>query len=965
MLGRLLTLTLLWLATLAPAGAQTVLLDGRPIAVEATPVDGGHYLDAAPIMDALGNSYTFLDGILEVVRQPDNAVFALAVGDGLVSVGGKPLGRLPVFGEVDGSTLRLTPNALAVLTGLKVDYDAETDTYDLELDARLRTATGFELFVNGAPLLDPSPEPRTVGSVTLLPLLPVADALGSSVTVVDGGAAVRVERVQDSAVFELDLQTGLVKLRGSPVGIVPDMTYADPVNLLLPKAAIEALTGSRVRLAAGTTRIDIDLDSRLADAVAPGESVSDEAATTPLTPESLSFELGPRTLNRAEADFRYRGLNGRLRVELPDLPTSLAETEPAWLSVDFAHINGIRGSVGDIAPRHRELSGVGGGRLRGLAMEEAREGGRVSVVAGAPQTGSRRISEDQGRQTFGGFAAGARWADADGWEAGLGLRHDAVTGEQRVVLSAISGRLGRPLDRRRTSWDAQGDIGYFRRSDRADVLDLRTALAVRKTLGEHVRADASLRYSGGAFQTATLDTRDRERRDDEVDTPLEPEFSRRGESRLDVSTGLTWSTRELGPLRNPSVSLRAEASHVGPRIRDRVSAGAGATLGDTGVGLNANWSRFSTRGEPEAGGSLVIQARKSFEHADLKVQYARTDDALATREVLSATVGLQSVNVPLPRGMSMSVGPDLSGFLVNGEGSFRGGVRARLDTGEVFGPRNRITANLGILNSVSTRGDVRVDEYLSVSALRDVAIGDNMAVGLGLDSNLRGDINLGLRLRGRFDFNPKRRLRRTEADSGVLSGMVFVDANRNGVRDPDERPAPGVKLSLQNTPWSLRADRGGNFTVQNLPLGLYEVRVDGRTLPLGYAQSEDAPRRATVADGRVTDIQIPIVARGQIRGFVFTDPDGDKAYVKGDTRPEDRQITLVSSSGEEWTARTTTFGQFAFDDLAADTYRVLHRDEEVFALDLAEHPDLLAKIRVPLPDATEHQEGEATLLAIP
>ena len=967
MFGRLLNLIILWFTALAPAWAQTVLLDGKPIAVEAMPVEGGHFLDAAPIMDALGNSYTFLDGALEVVRQPDNAVFTLAVEDGLVSVGGKPLGRLEVFGEVGEDTLLLTPNALAVLTGLKVDYDEETNTYELELDSRLKTSTGFELFINGAPLLDPKPEPRAVGSVTLLPLIPIAEELGSTVTVIDGGGSVRVDRVQDSAAFVLDLQTGLVKLRDNPVGIVPGMSYADPVNLLLPKAAVEALTGTRVKLAAGTSRIDIDLDTRLADAVAPGDGVLEEAANTPFTPESLIFELGPRSLNRVEGDFRYRGLNGRVRAELPDLPNSLQEAEPSWLSLDFAHVNGIGGSLGDIAPRHRELSGVGGSRIRGLALEEVREKGRMAVVMGVPQNGSRRIGKDQSRQTFGGFAAGARWADADGWEAGAAIRHDAVTEEQRLVLSAISGRLGRPLKSGALSWDAQGDLGYFLGHDRPDAVDLRTSLAARKDLGGNVRINAGLRYSGGNFQTALLDSR-RLREDilladgDVVDEPLEPEFSRRGEAQLDASVGLSWNQSQVGPIVSPSFTLDAESSHSGDRVRDRISAGAGGTLGATGIGLNSSYSHFTTRGTDQSGSNLVVQARKSFQRADMKAQYARTDDTIRVREIISASVTANPVNFRLPKNMSMSVGPSVTGALIDGQGSLRAGLRARVDSGKVFGPRNRVTASLGILNSVTTRGDARVDEYLSVSMLRNVALGDNIAVGFGLNSDLRGNVDVGLRLRGRFDFNPKRRLRRTEADAGVLSGVVFVDANRNGVRDMDEQVAPGVKLSLQNTPWSLRADAGGNFTVQNLPLGLYEVRVDGKSLPLGYAQSEDAPRRATVADGRITTLDIPIVARGQLRGFVFRDTDGDGEYVKGDVRPEDETVELQSSDGKVWTARTTSFGQFAFDDLATGTYRVFYRDQEILSVDLDDYPSLLGKVRVPLPpDDNEHQEGVAVI----
>ena len=960
---------------------STVTLDGEAVSARVVEAEEGRLIEAGPVLDALGNTYDFDEatGVLTVTRSQDGAVMALHTEDGLVSANGKDLGRLKDVGSVTSEGLYLTPNALAVLSGANGKYDEKSDSYALKLDPRLRVATGFDIFVNGVSLVEVSPQPRAVGPVILLPLRPIAEALGSDVQSVDAGAAVRVRRVQDSAVFTLDLGTGLVELNGNPVGVARNITYADPVNLLLPKEAVEALTGTRVRLEAGTSRIEVDLDSRLRDTVRPGDRVEEIAARTPFTPEALSFEAGPDIINTADFDFRVRGVNARARLELPDLPEVGAELEPAWLSLDFAHVSGIRGTLGDLSTSHRELSGVGLSRLRGASAFKTTEKGRWSAAIGTPARGTRRISEEQSRLTFSGLAAGGRWADADGWEAGLALRSDSLTNDQMAVLSAISGRLGRRTDGP-WSWNAQADAGLFKGPARVKTLDIRGAAGVRREIGETLSVDAFARYDGVEFERTDLDREDRERAitdafsdDPSEDEDLLPKIRERGSDRTAFGIGASWTPSSTEHLTGPAVSLRAERTVIGgdrALTSDRLTLGTAATLARTGIGLSANGTHYTNSGNVDGSGyALSVRAHKDFRRARVRAQYALTGttdaqaDQTVRQEVLTTTVTAVPVTLPLPSLATLSLAPSVTGSLIDGDASLRAGVTANFESGEMFGERNRVTATLGVLQSVSPRGRLSTDEFLSVNVLRNVSLGDNMAVGLGVRSDLSGEVDIGLRLRGRFDFNPRRRLRRTREDSGVLTGTVFLDTNRNDVWDEGEEAVPGVRVALQNTPYALRADASGAFTVQNLRKGLFEVRVDARSLPLGYAQSETAPRRATVDDGRVTDIAIPVVARGQLRGFVYEDADGSGTFERGEVRPEDVRLTLLGNGIEE-SMRTTSFGQFAFDDLPAGTYRVMRGDRELASVDLSAFDRLLGKVRIALPEDdppdTKHQVEAAS-----
>ena len=125
---------------------------------------------------------------------------------------------------------------------------------------------------------------------------------------------------------------------------------------------------------------------------------------------------------------------------------------------------------------------------------------------------------------------------------------------------------------------------------------------------------------------------------------------------------------------------------------------------------------------------------------------------------------------------------------------------------------------------------------------------------------------------------------------------------------------------------ALRTDANGFFTIQNIPEGLYGLTVDGRSLPLGYGLAHDKDFKATIADGHVSNLDIAITQKGQIRGFTFVDKDGDKEYDKGETRVEGIRLLLEGSEDNiakrASSAVSTSFGQFAFDDLIPGDYEI-------------------------------------------
>ena len=954
-------LTLLWLTLFliaAPVRADdnvlveiapdiTVTLEGNDSdASVIVTEDGQHYLDASPILQALGNDAEF-DGsqnVLTVRRSQDGVVMSLYTDTGVVAANGKELGSLKTFGEVDEERVHLTPNALSVMTGLLAKYDEETKTYALELDPRLKAITGFDLLVEDIPLINLDAEPVAIGPVLLLPLRPIAAELGHELEF--DGQTVTVTRAQDSAAFTLDLQTGLVSLSDRPLGVVRDITYARPSELLIPASAIETLTGTHVDVSG--SQVHITLDGRLQDLVMPSSDVGETIEDTPFTAESLAFQIGPQQVNRVDFNWRARDLNGRVRVELPDFPTAQAELEPSWLSLDFAHGSGLRGSLGDVYAANRELDGVGVRRVRGVTANKRVGDGRLSATIGVPVKRQVRVSDDQTRAVFGGFAAGVRYQDADGWEAGLGVRRDNLTQDQIAVLSAIKKRHNLSPD---IMVSGSASIGVFDGPTRDNSFDLSADMAARVDLTDEIDLTASVSYQGTEFLRTDFRRRDQEVVDEDFtrDEPL----TTLGQDSGTVSTTLRYAKADAGVINNLGLAATAELTRNGVfsddyRERRTLSASASATVRGVGVATSLRHFRNVDDGTT-TGRSFDASLYKPFEHVTVRAAYShgsRSDGESIEQATVLATLAPKTL--PLPKGASVTMSPTVSAALRNGQTSARAGIVAQAQSGELLGRKNIINASLGVVQGIRPDGSLTTDEFLTISANRRLRIGDNMALGVSYASDLGGDHRIGLTLQGRYDFNPAKRLAKTKSGTGVLTGQVFVDANRDGIKQPEEISVPGIVVRIAATRLALRTDGGGSFTIQNIKNGLHDVRLETDRLPLGYSLSDDAKTRVSIADGKITHIDLPIVHRGQLRGFVYEDENANGVYDRGEARPDGKGL-MLRAADQTRELQTAAFGQFAFDDLAAQTYELVHDGTVLRTIDLTATENLMGKIAVALP----------------
>lgn len=85
---------------------------------------------------------------------------------------------------------------------------------------------------------------------------------------------------------------------------------------------------------------------------------------------------------------------------------------------------------------------------------------------------------------------------------------------------------------------------------------------------------------------------------------------------------------------------------------------------------------------------------------------------------------------------------------------------------------------------------------------------------------------------------------------GGVTGSIFLDENRNGIQEPDERGLSDLRITLYREDVAVAAtitDGTGRFALARVPAGAYELRADADWLPSGWVPtSEESGTRFVV-----------------------------------------------------------------------------------------------------------------------
>ncbi len=163
---------------------------------------------------------------------------------------------------------------------------------------------------------------------------------------------------------------------------------------------------------------------------------------------------------------------------------------------------------------------------------------------------------------------------------------------------------------------------------------------------------------------------------------------------------------------------------------------------------------------------------------------------------------------------------------------------------------------------------------------------------------------------------------------GVITGVVFVDRNKNTTIDPNEPGLGGVRIDLLDANGNFLATTNtapdGSYSFQDLPPGTYQLR---ETQPLGYGS--DTPNLITgvaVAANQTTANQNFGETLGSLAGTVFTDFNNNGLIEGGDTGIGGAAVMLsgtdVTGAPISLSTMTASDGTYSFGGLLAGNYTI-------------------------------------------
>ncbi|WP_298435771.1 SdrD B-like domain-containing protein [Geobacter sp.] len=157
---------------------------------------------------------------------------------------------------------------------------------------------------------------------------------------------------------------------------------------------------------------------------------------------------------------------------------------------------------------------------------------------------------------------------------------------------------------------------------------------------------------------------------------------------------------------------------------------------------------------------------------------------------------------------------------------------------------------------------------------------------------------------------------------GTITGSVFMDLNRNGVKDPDEPGLPNVTVLLED---GTRAVTGGSgrFIFATVGAGIHQVRIAERELPADLNLLVKPSRRVELATRQTVRVDFPLLRAGVMRGRVLIDANGNGIADAGDTPLADALVYLEGTSINTFSDGD---GAFAFENLLPGEY-LLKLDE--------------------------------------
>lgn len=150
--------------------------------------------------------------------------------------------------------------------------------------------------------------------------------------------------------------------------------------------------------------------------------------------------------------------------------------------------------------------------------------------------------------------------------------------------------------------------------------------------------------------------------------------------------------------------------------------------------------------------------------------------------------------------------------------------------------------------------------------------------------------------------------------TGMLTGYVFYDRNKNGVKDASDVPVAGITVMLDDST-SARTNKDGYYSFSFLSPKKYDVMLEKSKLPAYF--DERKPYTANVANFRISKVDIPLVRMGSSSGYVFNDYNQNGIKEDGE---EGIPYVIVKVKGSSNYTYTDRNGFYTISNLPVGNY---------------------------------------------
>lgn len=142
-----------------------------------------------------------------------------------------------------------------------------------------------------------------------------------------------------------------------------------------------------------------------------------------------------------------------------------------------------------------------------------------------------------------------------------------------------------------------------------------------------------------------------------------------------------------------------------------------------------------------------------------------------------------------------------------------------------------------------------------------------------------------------------------------VSGVVFDDRNKDGIRQDSEPPISGV-IVLSGDQKSV-SDQNGKYTLSAISGRKITIALDSKSLPNGYAGSTSLTR-ILENEGRMVESDFGLVAMSALSGSVFNDLNANGTFERGE--PGIEGVKVLIDQGK-YTTTTRADGAFRLTNI--------------------------------------------------